>query len=205
MSIKHQIKTILGHGPAFRSQHKFEDGQHLVKFYEDVDSLAQSVCNYIVPGLIRGDGVIIIATHSNIRTFEKLLENRAIDVRKVKTIGQLVFLNANETLESFMLDGSPDKTKFEKVIGAPLKKMKTKYPTIRAYGEMVNILLEQENNKGMIKLENFWNDLSQSHKFSLLCAYSKSHFEDELSAQNFHEICCTHSHVLSSQGVLTLK
>jgi hypothetical protein len=44
--------------------------------------------------------------------------------------------------------------------------------TIRAYGEMVDLLWKDGRSAASIKLEMLWNRLAGTHDFSLLCGYA---------------------------------
>lgn len=163
--------------------------QHLVHFYDSSEALADAVCSYVVPGITRGDGIILIAQEKNLKRFQKLLENRAIDVTKARAFGQIQLIDAHETLKKFMRKGLPQEKEFHQTISPLFEEMNIKFPLIRAYGEMVDILLEQNNFSAVIKLEHLWNDLGKKFNFSLLCGYA--HQKDE---SLIREICKAHKH-----------
>lgn len=43
--------------------------------------------------------------------------------------------------------------------------------------EMVNLLLQDSDHQAVIDRENFWNELTDQKKFSLLWAYSNQQFK----------------------------
>jgi hypothetical protein len=138
---------------AFSNQaHNIKDKDHLVHFYHNKNTLVDAVSNFIVPALTSNCGVILIATKENILEFSEAMDKRSVDLVKCKMLDQLVILDANETLNQFMYNGVPDRHKFFKTISAVLNKMRTKYPTIRAYGEMVNLLWHQDLKESAISL-----------------------------------------------------
>ncbi|HXH74332.1 MAG TPA: MEDS domain-containing protein [Bacteriovoracaceae bacterium] len=179
--------------------HRVATHDHLVKFYCDLRNLTDLVCDYVVPGISRGDGIIIIATQTNRKAFEAALENRSIDVTMAKAAGQVLLLDAEETLRKIMSGGMPVTSKFNAVIGEKIIKMLEKYPNIRAYGEMVNVLWKQDCVEGTIALEKFWNSLAVIHPFALLCSYS---MDENLmkKGKSLSDICSTHTHYINDKG-----
>src|SRR5688572_16435621 len=114
--------------------HKLQDGDHLVHFYENQNTLLENVGDFMVPPLTTSQGaVIIIATAENIEAIQKYLESRSLDVLKAKLVGQLVVLDEQATLNSFMTNRELDVAKFRAVIGSLFSKLSQTYSHIRAY------------------------------------------------------------------------
>lgn len=189
----------------FDSQsHKINHGDHLCEFYPNPQAMADSVCDYVVPGITRGDGVILIAATENLFKFQEILERRSIDVHRAKSTGKLIMIDAHECLEKFMVNGLPDKDRFMNTVGSLVKDFKTKYTRIRAFGEMVNILWEKNNLEGAIRLEELWNDLNDKYQFSLLCGYADDKFKKQMNIEALKAICSAHTHIISN-GQLCLN
>jgi signal transduction histidine kinase len=70
---------------------------------------------------------------------------------------------------------------------------------IRAYGEMVDLLWEHGNTEGAIRLEELWNELAVTRKFTLLCAYAMGHFYKNVGSEHYDRVCGQHSHVIPVQ------
>lgn len=184
--------------------HKINHGDHLCHFYENSKVLVESVSEFIVPGITRGDGIILIATAENLRLFQLSLERRSIDVHQAKAVKRLIMLDAHETLATFMVNGMPDAKKFKNSVGKLVAEFKVKYPNIRAFGEMVNILWEENNLAAAIRLEELWNELNSKYHFSLLCGYSDKKFKKKSNLEALKAICNTHTHMITD-GHLCLK
>lgn len=69
--------------------------------------------------------------------------------------------------------------------------------TIRAYGEMVNVLWQDGQEAAAIRLEMLWNDLARTRAFKLLCGYSMGNF---FKAAAIDDIKAQHSHVVEDKG-----
>jgi superfamily I DNA/RNA helicase len=144
---------------------------HLIQAYTDDAFLARVVTDYIAAGLARRDAVIIIATATHIRAFTDRLAAEDIDASACGAAGQLLVLDAEDTLARFMVDGRPERTAFLSVIATALDRVRAAgHQTVRLYGEMVD-LLWQEQLEATLALEALWNELLSDERLSLLCAY----------------------------------
>lgn len=182
----------------FLDSPKFEPGHHAVQFFENDSYLAEIVSRHIAEGLRQGEAVVIIATAAHIDAFQNELE-ADLDLSGPILSEQLVFLDAEETLARFMVDGMPDWELFLQAIGSLLERMASKHSRIRAYGEMVDLLRAEGNLDGMIRLEELWNDLARIYSFSLLCGYGIRGFAQESDLAAFERVCGRHTHVLPAE------
>ena len=62
---------------------------------------------------------------------------------------------------------------------------------------MVDILWKQGQQDTAIQLEDFWNDLSHTQEFSLLCTYSLDSLDHNTYDDTLERICKCHSHLVS--------
>jgi signal transduction histidine kinase len=180
--------------PAERSH---AHGDHLAHFYEDDGLLARRIATFLGEGLSSGDLVMVIATKLHEHTFERELSSAGFDIAQAHASGQLMFLDADETLRSFMRDGEPDPELFELTVGAVIAKQ-LRAPgraRLRAYGEMVDILWRQGQKIAAIQLEELWNDVQRRHSFTLLCAYAMGGFYKEPG--DVRRVCATHRRVVA--------
>jgi PAS domain S-box-containing protein len=172
-----------------------EPCQHLVQFYETDSFLAEAVGRFIGDGVRSGEPAVIIATRPHREAFTKHLLANDIPVPRAIRDGRLVMLDAEETLRLFVVGGAPDWRRFEQSVGQVLERLAHTSPgrSIRAYGEMVDVLWRAGQQGAAIVLEEMWNDLRGHHEFELLCAYVVDSFYKQ---NGISEICATHSHVL---------
>lgn len=180
------------------------EGDHLVQFYRHDSHLADVVSNFAAPALMNNEGVIIIATKEHLDRFERNLQGHYLNTSFMKLTKQLVLLDAHEMLGQFMQYGLPDSGKFMSTVGQLIKDMKGQYPSIKAYGEMVNVLWGTGNLEGTLELERLWNELQKDFGFSLLCAYSLESLSEEKNGLAFSEICQCHSHVIPAEGIMEI-
>jgi signal transduction histidine kinase len=171
---------------------------HLVQFYEDDAHLFRVVGDYLGAGLGGGEILLIIATEAHRRGFCDLLRAAGHDVGEAISAGRLLMVDAGETLAQFMVQGTPDRERFQAVTGGLLQQLQARacHAPVRAYGEMVDLLWQDGNASAAIKLEELWNELGQVQPFTLLCAYTMSHFRRESDGDPFQRVCGAHSHVI---------
>jgi hypothetical protein len=172
---------------------------HAVRFYEDERSLCRIVTDFIGDGLAARQPAVIIATPPHREEIDRGLYALALDVRRLKENGELLILDAEETLSTFMKDGVPDPVAFRATVGGLIDGATAGRPnaTVRAYGEMVDWLWKHDAPDAAIRLEMLWNQLADTRAFSLLCGYSMGNFYKQGA---YEDICSQHTHVVSAAG-----
>jgi hypothetical protein len=171
---------------------------HGVQVYTELDELAGSVATYFGSGFESGEPGVIVATAEHLARFAKGLAAAGWELERLEQEGLLVARDA-EALLSLILDGEhPSASAFEHVVGGLLDGLTARFPgrEIRVFGEMVDLLVERGRTEAAIALEELWNDLGQSRRFSLLCGYRLDVFDRDTQAATLPEVCRTHSHVL---------
>lgn len=148
-------------------------GEHLVQLYGDDDQLlCRNVSRYLAEGLRRGDTGVVVATPEHATAIRRLLWQD--NVRPgAPPAPRLIFLDAADTLERFTVNGEPDRTGFQQVIGGVLREARASSTSgrVRAFGEMVALLWTAGRRDSAMALEQLWNELLADGWFSLLCAY----------------------------------
>jgi hypothetical protein len=139
----------------------------------------------------------VVASPDHCDAFKRELDHPGID-RAGLADGQLTFLDAQETLDSFMIDRRPDRVLFQRTIGTLVRQIRqhTGSSGLRANGEMVGILWTAGQYSAAIQLEEFWNELLESERFSLFCGYPIDVFGREFQADSIYAILCDHTHVV---------
>jgi hypothetical protein len=172
---------------------------HAVQFYKDDDALISLVAKFLAEGFTLNQPGVIIATPEHRVAIEEGLESLHLDVTRMKQLGDLVVLDAREVLNIILADGMPHAHLFNHVLGTMLQQVARIHPnrTIRAYGEMVNVLWKDGQTAAAIRLETLWNELAKSYDFKLLCGYSMGNIYQDAAVG---EITRHHSHLLVDTG-----
>jgi len=179
---------------------------HAVQFYENDSSLFTTVAGFLSQGLVEEHPAIIIATAEHTAAILEHLSGRLIDVEKARELGELVVLDAHQTLALFMDGDRPDAARFEASVGRAIGNLLKGRPNrtlIRAYGEMVDVLWREGREEAAIHLELLWNGLAGRYGFALLCGYAMGNFFKQ--TERYEEVCRHHTHVIpSSDGAAEL-
>jgi hypothetical protein len=179
-----------------------DDHGHLVQFYETDAFLAESVKDFVLAGLERGESALIVATKEHRMAIDELIEASDLDVQTLRNEGRYVLLDAAETLSRFMVDGEPEPALFSAAVGSLVAHAAENGDGVRIFGEMVALLWDEGNVAAALRLEELWNELAQAHPFSLLCGYPMSGFGD---AHPFKEVCALHTRVIPTESFTALS
>lgn len=174
---------------------------HAVQFYEDDAVFVESLSEFVGAALGAGGACIVIATQDHHRKLIERLSGNSIDVTRTVAEGRYVHLDARRMLDRFMVQGRPDRERFwkemEPVVGHARAALRPGAKTVSAFGEMVAILWAEGNHQGAIALEHLWNELVQSYKLSLRCAYPVGSFAGHSYSEMFDEIRAQHAAVIA--------
>jgi hypothetical protein len=172
---------------------------HAVRFYENKASLCKLVAEFLGDGLAIGQPALIIGTPEHRAAIADELRARHFDVERLQAAGEVLMLDARTSLATFMVDGIPDGDLFHARTTASIAQLcrGRRDCTIRAYGEMVDLLWKDGESTAAVQLEMLWNRLAATHDFSLLCGYAMGNFYKDASVG---DICHHHTHVIASDG-----
>jgi hypothetical protein len=172
---------------------------HAVRFYESKESLCRLVAEFLGEGLAIGQPALIIGTPEHRAAIADELRARDFDVERLEAAGDLLLIDARTALATFMVDGVPDSNLFRARTTRSIERLcrGRRDCTIRAYGEMVDLLWKDGESTAAVQLEMLWNRLATTHDFSLLCGYAMGNFYKDASVG---DICHHHTHVIASDG-----
>jgi signal transduction histidine kinase len=206
MSTQNMIADARSDTPAFFGGSRGNTApnkSHVVQFYEDENNLCDTVAGFLADGLAGGHPVVVIATDAHRAALSSRLSSSGLDFGQACRTGQLSFHDAHSALSTFMSGDMPDEHLFKNSIGSIIdtsRDGRAPATTVRAYGEMVDVLWREGNRAAAIRLEELWNDLAATHSFSLLCAYAMANFYKEGHSQEFLDICKNHTHVIPAES-----
>lgn len=173
---------------------------HAVQFYNSDACLANTVAGFLADGLVAHQPAIVVATQAHRAAMVEALGGRRINCQQAIRDGDLVVLDAEETLDLFVVGDSLDASLFDANVGRLVDQTLNgrQRVVLRAYGEMVDVLCWQGRPETALKLEMLWNTLAAKYNLAILCGYAKEHFceRSDLHAQ----ICAQHSHVVAPGG-----
>lgn len=182
---------------------QIKKAEHFVQFYESHEFIVRSVSDYIAQGLLTDETCIIVATREHISEVKQQLAEADFDPDTEAARGNLTFLDARETLETFMIDGWPDAASFNSSIGA-LVRAGVARGNLRIFGEMVGLLIDDGQSEACVRLEELWEELWSRYHFSLFCAYPIDQFANESGSEYMARICCHHAAVIPAESYISI-
>lgn len=179
--------------------------RHLVQLYgEDLTALARAVCPFIIDGLARGEGVLVLASAAHREALAARLDAEAAATVGAVAAGRLVFLDAADTLTRIMADGAPDERRLDEVLGGVLCSLRDRSARsrVRVYGEMVGLLWAAGEPEAAVRLEAIWNAMLGREPMDVFCGYPIDAFAEEADAERLHPILCAHTELVGADGGL---
>lgn len=177
-----------------------EPAEHLVQLYgADDQLLTGNVTRYLLEGLKRGDGLLVIATPGHREAIVRQLGDEHAGTEAAVRGRQLVLLDAAETLARFMVDGQPDWELFAEAVGEVCGDLRGRVEArrIRAFGEMVGLLWMEGRYSAAIRLEEYWNRFLEDQAICLFCAYPIDLFGCDLESSKLQALLGVHTHLLA--------
>jgi len=180
---------------------------HIVQLYQDQQFLNRAVCRFAAGAIAHGEGVILVPTDTHWKTFRPRLEAEGVDVDAAQASGQLTVVDADALLPRFMRDSMPDAPIFlglaaDVVAGA---RANGRYPKVRWWGEMVNLLWERGDAAASMQLEDLFDRLAYEQQIAIFCSFSMDNFSGEVHTRMLPRLGQNHSHLIPVEDYLRLE
>jgi DNA-binding NarL/FixJ family response regulator len=171
---------------------------HEVQFYSDDEVFLERITHFIGAALKFGNAAIVVATKPHRDRLLQGLKAQGVDVDALIEQGAYLSLDAADTLSTFMINDRPDPDRFlgsfSKLIESTSKAAKATHPRVAIFGEGAALLWAEGKKEAAIRLEQLGNDLAQTRKVDILCAYPFS-LQIQEDKPSFAAICREHSAV----------
>jgi DNA-binding NarL/FixJ family response regulator len=186
------------HAP-FDSQETEIIRRHEVFFYLDDASFLARFSGFIKAALESENAVVVVATESHLVSLRQALQAQGVDVAAVVNEGRYIPLNVVETLATFMVDGLPDRVRFQRVasdlIRTATRAVNGKHRGVSACGECAPTLLGERSVAAAIQVEQLWDEVARTYGVDILCGYSSGSFDGDKDSHIFQKVRAEHSGV----------
>lgn len=171
---------------------------HIVQLYRDENFYGEAISHFAAEGIVRGESIILVATRRNWENISGRLEGKGFDIEELFRQGQLTLLDADGTLPKFMAGNDPDGKIFKPLAAQTIAKARAggKYPRVRWWGEMVNVLYANGNPRGSNRLEELFDEVAHEESIAIFCSFLMDKFDPKIYEEAFGNVCRTHSHVI---------
>jgi hypothetical protein len=180
---------------------------HIVQLYQDQQFLNRAVCRFAAAAISNGEGVILVPTIAHWDAFRPRLESEGVDVKAAEKRGQLTIVDADNLLPTFMRDGMPDSPVFLGLAANAVSQARGegRYPKVRWWGEMVNILWERGDVAASMNLEDLFDQLAHEQDISIFCSFSMDNFNGDVHARMLPRLSENHSHLIPVEDYSRLE
>jgi CheY-like chemotaxis protein len=180
---------------------------HIVQLYQDQQFLNRAVCRFAAAAIANGEGVILVPTIAHWDAFRPRLESEGVDVQAAEKRGQLTIVDADNLLPTFMRDGMPDSPVFMGLAANVVSQARGegRYPKVRWWGEMVNILWERGDVAASMNLEDLFDQLAHEQDISIFCSFSMDNFNGDVHARMLPRLSENHSHLIPVEDYSRLE
>jgi hypothetical protein len=169
--------------------------EHLVQIYGEENVFLDALDGFVAGGLDANEGVIVIATARHLAALDERLIKHGFSLSIARSRDQYIPLDAAETMAKFMVNGSLDEERFQRLVNSLLLRARGRERRVRAFGEMVALMWEQGMSGATVRLEHLWHSFCLKEGLSLFCAYPRSGFTQNAD-ESIKEICDAHSRVV---------
>jgi DNA polymerase III alpha subunit (gram-positive type) len=170
---------------------------HFVQFFATDVEWVNAVADFVKEGIETGCTCVVVATQERRSGIAARLQSHGIRVAEIIATYQYVELDAPTTLEGLMDGNHCDGHKFHQAFDTLMRQASSRGEPVRIYGEMVNLLVEQDLPEAAIQIEELCNELSRHHSFSMFCGYSADALANTDQARTAAAyICAVHSDVI---------
>ncbi len=205
--LDHEANGLSGRQPWDRVVVDAAPRDHIVQLYQDQDFLNRAVCRFAGAAIANGEGMILVPTLTHWNAFRPRLEAEGVDVEAARERGQLTVVDADEFLPHFMRDGMPDSPVFLGLAADVIGQARAggRYPRVRWWGEMVNVLWERGNVAASMNLEDLFDQLGGEQDVALFCSFLMDNFDGEVHTRMLPRLGTNHSHLIPVEDYARLE
>lgn len=181
--------------------------EHIVQLYQDDQFLNRAVCRFAAAALAHGEGVILVPTAAHWAAFYPRLEAEGVNIKDAESKGQLTIVDADELLPRFMGQETPDAPVFIGLAGEVVARARgrERYPKVRWWGEMVNVLWERGNATASMALEDLFDQLAHEQEIAIFCSFLMDNFDGEIHTSVLPRLGQNHSHLIPVENYNRLE
>jgi len=161
--------------------------------------MAGIVAAFLGAGFITHEPALVIATPSHRLAIAHALTACSFSVDLLQQSGNLLLLDASETLSTLLVHDAPDPVRFESAFSRRFARLgRAHQGPVRAYDEMGDMLWKGGSMDAAIRLESLWDRWTATHQCSLVCGHAVANFHHHGAPR---VLCEQHSHVLAENGL----
>ncbi len=180
---------------------------HIVQLYQDQEFLNRAVCRFAAAAIANGEGVILVPTVAHWDAFRPRLEAEGVDVKAAQSRRQLSIVDADDLMPGFMREAMPDGPLFLGLADDVIARARGagRYPRVRWWGEMVNILWERGEVAASMNLEDLFDQLADKQGIAIFCSFLMDNFNGDVHARMLPRLGENHLHLIPVEDYARLQ
>jgi hypothetical protein len=169
-------------------------GSHCVHFYEPDRFPSKHIAEFIRKGIVRQEGVVLVASEGHSIQIENEIEEFGIGVGSLRSSGLWSVVNT-DILARALLSGVSVDHLIANALNPTVEMAREKSPTgrIRIYGEFVDVVLKLGRPDVCLELERYGGQIASDDVADVYCGYSADAFPDAGFARQFTKVCLHHN------------
>jgi len=168
--------------------------EHVCQLFDSNETRAETVAAFLAEGLRAGECVVVAVRPLHWKSVVARLGKLGLSVDTEVAEGRLIVKDAFTTLAQLTPRGRLNPFAFNETVGAAVREL-SRRGRVRAYGEMVDILIERGDLDEALELEELWNQAGEMVSLSLLCSYTAAHFVPPSTHRSLRDLCLAHTDV----------
>lgn len=165
--------------------------EHSVQFFPSEAARVRGIAKFLLDGIKHGDAVLLICSAENRNFVFDAVGHRFSSEEQ----GRIHFIDSLWALEKVFVDGAISIDQFRAHIESKVRALVRQFGRLRVYGDVVDELASEGNDKGVLDLESAWHESMKEISFHLHCGYLMENFSSFRSAELFEKICLLHSRI----------
>lgn len=150
---------------------------HAISFFQDQRQLCGEVASFAAEGFALDQPALIVTNEAHRTGIVRELRRRDVDVERLVGDGNLLLLDAEETLAGLLRGGLPDGGLYHRNVGDACRLLLRGRPgPLRIFGDMVDLLWQRGEYDAAVRIERLSNELAVLQPISVICGYSMGHF-----------------------------
>lgn len=128
-------------------------------------------------------------------------------MRDAQDSGQLTIVDADHLLPRFMQKRLPDGPMFLGLAGEIIARTRGagRFPKVRWWGEMVNVLWERGDVAASMNLEDLFDRVAHEQDIAIFCSFVMDNFNGEIHTHMLPRLGENHSHLIPVEDYVRLE
>lgn len=175
---------------------------HIVQLYQDDEFFGEAISHFAAEGLVRGESIILVATLPHWKIISERLLRKGFNLEELQRRDQLTVLDADHSLPKLLDDNMPHAATFKEIAQKTIERARGggKYPRVRWWGEMVNLLYLHGNRQGSIRMEELVNEVAHEEQVAFFCSFFMDKFDASIYRGPLGDVCRTHTNLIPAEN-----